>query len=146
MFDLMPFRSRRRRGEPAEGDFDGEWSNLFDSFFDLKNTEFRTDIKEKEEEYVVEAELPGLDRDDIVIEVDDENKHLNISVDKEEVVEDEGENYIRKERRSGNYQRSFRLNNVKTDEIEAEYNNGLLTVILPKEEPGKKQRRVIDIN
>ena len=146
MFDLMPFRNHRRRGKPTEGELGEEWPSLFDSFFDFKNAEFRTDIKEKEEEYVVEAELPGLDRDDIVIEVDDENKHLNISVDKEEVVEDEGEDHIRKERRSGSYQRSFRLNNVKTDEIEAEYNNGLLTVVLPKEEPGKRKRRVIDIN
>ena len=71
---------------------------------------------------------------------------MTISAVKDEVVEEKEKDYIRKERRTGNFQRCFRINNVKEDDITAEYNEGILKVILPKEVSGKKKKRVIDIN
>nr|WP_239559380.1 Hsp20/alpha crystallin family protein [Sporohalobacter salinus] len=110
----------------------------------LSNTGFRTDIKETEEEYIIEAELPGLDKEDITLEVDGDS--LVISANNEETIEEEREGYLRKERKVGRFQRSFRLDNVNEDGIEADYENGLLTVTLPKEEPGSTETRTIDIN
>jgi len=146
MFDLVPFR----RGKPAERSeersdtFGTLTSNLMDDFFNLTRSGFSTDIKEKEEEFVIEAELPGLSKDDITLEVEDDT--LIISVQEEEEFEDEREDYIHRERRTGSYQRSFRLDNIDEEKIAAEYENGILEITLPKEEPGKGRRRTIDIN
>ena len=149
MFDLVPFGNRKGRStnSPSENVsdiFDRFESNLLNDFMSLTNTGFRTDIKETDEEYIIEAELPGLSKDDITLEV--ENDYLIISANNEETVEEERQGYLRKERKVGKFQRSFKLNNVNEDEIEAEYNNGILEINLPKEEPGRTDRRTIDIN
>ena len=115
-----------------------------DDFMDLTRSGFKTDIKETDDNFIIEAELPGLTKDDITLEI--EENRLTISVQEEDEIEQETEDYIRKERRTGSYQRSFRINNVQEDAIEAEYNNGILEIMLPKQEPGKDTRRTIDIN
>ncbi|MFW5991931.1 MAG: Hsp20/alpha crystallin family protein [Halanaerobiaceae bacterium] len=145
MFDLIPFR-RRRKGDLTditEDTFNSLFSNFFNDFMDMSGFNFKADIKEEEDRYLIEAELPGLSKEDINIEIDD--NRLNISASRDEVVEEEKQNYVYRERSTGKFQRSFMLENVKEDEIEAEYNNGILKVALPKEEPGMKKRKVIDI-
>lgn len=149
MFDLVPFnngkgRSTNSPSENVSDIFDQFESNLLNDFMSLSNTGFRTDIKETDEEYIIEAELPGLDKENITLEVEDD--YLIISANNEETIEEDREGYLRKERKVGKFQRSFKLNNVNEDEIKAEYNNGILEVTLPKEEPGKTDRRTIDIN
>lgn len=144
MFDLVPFRRRRGEVSESEDPFESMVSDFFSDVMDVADLGFKTDIKEDEENYYIESELPGLDRDDIQVEIDDNT--LIISATNEEEVEKEETNYIRRERRSGTYQRTFRLDNVNEDNIEAEYNDGILNITLPKEEPGKPEKRVIDIN
>ena len=147
MFDLVPFR-RRGRGnklDETEDTFDSLVSDFFSDMLDVADIGFKTDIREDEDNYYIEAELPGLNKDDINIKLEEDN--LVISATNEEVQEEEDENYIRRERRTGTYQRAFRIDNVKEDEITAEYEDGILEVTLPKEEQGETQkRRVIDIN
>ncbi|MGB4045014.1 MAG: Hsp20 family protein, partial [Halanaerobiales bacterium] len=70
---------------------------------------------------------------------------MTITAVNDEIIEEEKNNYIRKERRSGRFQRSFNISDVKADEIRAKYENGILEIVLPKAEKGKKSRR-IDIN
>ncbi|MFW5788285.1 MAG: Hsp20/alpha crystallin family protein [Halanaerobiales bacterium] len=145
MFNLVPFRNRRRNQvSEREDPFYSLVSDFFSDVMDVADLGFKTDIKEDENNYYIEAELPGLSKEDIKIEIDDDN--LIISATNEKIEEEEKENYLRRERRSGTYQRSFRLDNVNEDGIEAEYEDGILNVVLPKEEPGKPQKRVIDIN
>ncbi|MFW6287577.1 MAG: Hsp20/alpha crystallin family protein, partial [bacterium] len=110
---------------------------------DVKGFSFKADVKEEEDKYWIEAELPGLNKEDISIELDDDR--LLISASRNEEVKDKKDNYIYRERSTGRFQRSFRLENVSEDEIEAEYKNGLLKVKLPKNEEGIKRKRVIDI-
>ncbi|MGM0472371.1 MAG: Hsp20/alpha crystallin family protein [Bacillota bacterium] len=143
MFDLMP-SERNNKSDSLSNDVFGLSSGLFNDFMNLSNTGFRTDIKEKDEEYLIEAELPGLDKDDITLEVNDNT--LTITAQNEENIEKEDGDYLRKERKVGRYQRNFRLQNVDEDNIEAEYDSGLLKITLPKEEPGRDNRRTIDIN
>ena len=146
MFDLMPFRNRSHsRNDVAnwEDSMNSLVSDFFNDMMDLADVGFKTDIKEDEDNYYIEAELPGLNKEDINIELN--NDHLVISATNEETKEEEEENYIRRERRAGSYQRAFALDNVNEDEIEAEYDEGLLKVTLPKEESGQPQKRVIDI-
>lgn len=149
MFDLVPFNNRKggSTNSPSKNvsDIFGEFeSNLLNDFMSLSNIGFRTDIKETDEEYIIEAELPGLDKDDITLEVDGD--YLIILANNEKTVEEDKEGYLRKERKVGKFQRSFKLSNVNEDKIKAEYNNGILEINLPKEEPGRTDRRTININ
>ncbi|MGB4004900.1 MAG: Hsp20/alpha crystallin family protein [Halanaerobiales bacterium] len=144
MFNLVPFQ-RRNRGLVDLDDFFDDFFNNFGRF-GLTNTginTFRTDIKETENEYIVLAELPGVNKENINIEVDE--NYMTITAVNDEIIEEEKNNYIRKERRSGRFQRSFNISDVKADEIKAKYENGILEIVLPKAEKGKKSRR-IDIN
>ena len=142
MFDLMPFRGdrrERRSGMPMERIFDDFLTDTMDMF----RSSFKTDVIEKDDRFIIEAELPGMDRDDINIELEDDILTISAEHSAEEKREDK--NYIRRERRTGMFQRSFRLDNVKEDEIKAEFENGILNVDLPKEEPTRSERRTIDI-
>ncbi|HHU93315.1 MAG TPA: Hsp20/alpha crystallin family protein [Halanaerobiaceae bacterium] len=144
MFNLVPFQ-RRNRGLVDLDDFFDDFFNNFGRF-GLTNTginTFRTDIKETENEYIVLAELPGVNKENINIEVDE--NYMTITAVNDEIIEEEKNNYIRKERRSGRFQRSFNISDVKADEIKAKYENGILEIVLPKAEKGKKSRH-IDIN
>lgn len=105
----------------------------------------RVDIRETEKEYVIDAEFPGFAKDDVNISLDD--NRLTISAKKEESSEEKDENgrYIRRERRSGAFQRSFLLENVDTGSIQADMVDGILHVTLPKEEPVVPASRKIEI-
>ena len=103
----------------------------------------RLDIVETEKHYEVVAELPGVDKNDIYIKVEDGMLVLS-GEKKSEHEEKEGE-YVYTERRYGKFERSFRLpKEVKADEIKARYENGVLNVNIPKSE--KAQPKQISIN
>lgn len=149
MRDLIPFR-RRNGFTPVDlfRDFFGR--DIWDDFFSSSMLpasmagSFRADIKENEKEYIVEAELPGFTKDDIQIDLVDDR--LTISAHKNEEVNEERDNYIRRERRVGQVSRSFWVSGIKNDEVKAEYKNGLLRIILPKDNEGNRRGRRIDIN
>ena len=125
--------------------------SLFDDFDNLMNFSFpdvdktlygkhaknmmKTDVKEKDNGYEVAIDLPGFKKDEIGIEL--ENGYLTVSaakgLDKDE--EDKKGKYIRKERYAGAMQRSFYVGENLTDEdIKAKYENGILTLDVPKEQ------------
>jgi len=146
MFDLVPFRNRRR-GEVEEGKGD-PFNSLVNEFFSdafnaIDTKSFKTDVKETDENYIIESELPGLSKEDINIEITD--NYLTISAQNEEKFEEEKENYIRRERRTGSFQRVFQIDNVKEDEIDAKYENGILEVTLSKKEKQTRKKKTIDI-
>lgn len=149
MFGLIPHR--RRSNELQSGFFDEMnriWS-LMDRFFDESlgfssgYYPIRADVKETENEYIVEAELPGVKKENIQVDVKDNT--LTIKVEQKEEINEKRENYIRKERRMGTLCRSFYLDNIKEEGIKAKFNNGVLTITLPKEKPDKIQGRIIEI-
>ena len=144
MFGLVPFR-RRNRDLFEVNDFFEDFFNNFGSFA-LDNAGLRafwTDIKETDDEYVIYAELPGVNKDDIHIEVDE--NYMTITASNNQFIEEEKDNYIRRERRCGRFQRSFNISDVDPDRIQAKYENGILEVKLPKTNKTKSARR-IDIN
>jgi HSP20 family protein len=97
------------------------------------------DISEKEDEYVVKAELPGIDVKDLDIQFS--NGLLTVKGQKKQEKEDKGENYHRIERRYGSFQRSFRIpDNIQEDKIGANYKDGILTLTLPKDAGGKVKK------
>ena len=94
------------------------------------------DISETEENFEVRAELPGITKDDLHVSVKD--NLLTLSGEKRQEEADDTENYRRVERRYGSFQRKFTLpREVKTDDIKAEYNDGVLTLSIPKPETAK---------
>ena len=146
MFDLVPFRNRNRREVEKRRDdpFNALVNDFFSDAFNMIDTKsFKTDVKETDEEYIIESELPGLEKDDINIEIIDD--YLTISAQNEDKIEEENENYIRRERRTGSFQRVFHIENVKDDEIDASYENGILEVVLPKKEKTQPKKRTVDI-
>lgn len=103
------------------------------------------DIKEEEERYLIEADLPGLEEKDIEVKVHDGT--LVLSGKRETVTEEKKENSSYSERRFGSFCRTFRLGrNVDPEGIEASYKSGVLTVSLPKREETKPRQIPIATN
>jgi HSP20 family protein len=105
---------------------------------------FRVDLRETDNEYIVEADLPGVKKGDITLQY--ENQSLTISAKRDETQEVKDESYVRRERRYGQFQRSIYVDNVMDDKIDAKFNDGVLTVTLPKKDKSKKRQGNIQIH
>ncbi len=103
-------------------------------------TPIKADVKETDKEYIVEAELPGVNKEDIVIDLHDDVLTLGVDIKQEKDEENDG--YIYKERQRGSYRRSFNVVNIDNEKVKASYKDGILTVNLPKAEEGKKTRKI----
>lgn len=107
----------------------------------------KTDIRENENSYIIDVDLPGFDKENIKIDVTDGYLNINASVNNEE--KEEKDNYLRKERFSGECSRSFYIGeDVKTEDIKANFRNGILTLDVPKvnEEDKKSDKKFITID
>ena len=94
------------------------------------------DISETEKGYEIRAELPGVSEDDVNVSVTD--NLLTVKGEKRQAEESEGKNYRRVERRYGSFQRRFTLpSEIATDDIKAEFGDGVLTLSIPKPEAVK---------
>ena len=103
------------------------------------------DIYETEHELVVKADLPDVDPKDLDIRV--ENNLLTIRGERKFEKKVSEENYLRVERSFGSFARSFTLaNTVNTDAIKAEYQNGVLTLSIPKREEAKPRQIKVSVN
>lgn len=102
------------------------------------------DIAEKEKEYEITAELPGMEEKNIDVKF--ANGMLTIKGEKKEEKEEKEKDYYLSERRFGSFQRSFTVpEGVDTDKIDASFKNGVLTVILPKSKEAQKREQNIEI-
>jgi HSP20 family protein len=114
------------------------WSPL--RRFPVALSEFRTpstDIADHGDKYEVCAEMPGIPKDDINIEVTPNS--IEISAEHQESQEEEKKNWLRRERSSMSYYRNFELpEEIKSDKVDAEFKDGILTVMLPKVKPKPK--------
>lgn len=134
MFGLVPFKfnnGENNRGLSINDMFNDFFNdNMLSSFNSSEN--FKTDIKETPEKYIVHAELPGINKKDI--NIDYSNNYLNISANRNYENEEKKDNYIRRERSYGSVSRGFYINNVNKNLIKAKFDNGVLTIELPKKE------------
>ena len=127
------------------GLFDDE--DLFPDFFGENNSSLmRTDIHETDSAYNFEVNLPGVKKDNIKVSLDDGYLVIHAQY-KNNVDEKEKRRYIRKERFEGSYTRSFYVGeDIKQNDIQAEFKDGVLNVSIPKKVEEKKQeRQFIDI-
>ncbi|NLH01549.1 MAG: Hsp20/alpha crystallin family protein, partial [Clostridiales bacterium] len=92
----------------------------------------KVDVREKSDSYVIDAEMPGIDKNNVSIDVYGNMLTITANVNENSEQKDEDGRYLRRERRMSSYRRSFTLDNIKSDEIKAEMNNGILTIVCPK--------------
>ena len=137
MYTMIPFRSHHtmpRTRDTMPSLFD---DRFFRSFFDMNDwmgsAGFRVDIHDDSDHYTLEAELPGVNEDQISLTV--ENDTLTISADTQSERKDEKAYYS--ERRTGHVSRSFSLEGIDQDRITADYKNGILYVTMPKSQPAE---------
>ena len=141
MFELMPFGYRRVSAYNPFRDFE----EMSRSFWDDSNVSaFRTDITEKDGKYILEADLPGFKKEDISVDIDKDC--LTITAEhKSEENEEDVNSYIRRERYYGSYSRCFNVKGIDTEAITAAYNDGVLTLTMPKKEPEIPAARRLEI-
>ena len=143
MFGLVPFKMNNKFMDGKDG-FDSMFKDFFGDDMVMKNS-LKVDIKETENGYTLEADFPGMKKDDINIEYNE--GYLTISGEKKTENEDKEkeENYIRKERYYEKASRSFYVGNINKDEIKAKFENGVLEVTLPKEQKAVDKNNKIAI-
>lgn len=128
--------------------------DIFDSFFEDPFFErgerrhqevMKTDIKEKDGNYVLEIDVPGYNKEDIQIEL--ENGYLTVTAKANTTIDEEKEGYIYKERYIGESSRSFYAGeSIKEEDVKASFKNGTLTLTFPKEETKQiENKRIIEI-
>ncbi|KAL6848225.1 hypothetical protein ACP4OV_022353 [Aristida adscensionis] len=106
----------------------------------------RIDWKETPEAHVFKADLPGVKKEEVKVEVEDGNV-LAISGERSREKEDKNDKWHRVERSSGKFMRRFRLpENAKVDQVKAGLENGVLTVTVPKAEVKKPEVKAIEIS
>lgn len=143
MFGIMPRRtnnevvSNRGLFNTIENFFNDDFWG--DDFFNMPSLmpngmfgsgSFKMDVKENDSNYTVEAELPGVNKEDIALDFN--NGNLYIAVNHQDDFNDERDNYIHKERRSFQMQRSIYLGDIDVQGISANLDNGILRIIAPK--------------
>lgn len=142
MSEMMPFRKNnlRRRDDFFPNFFKDFFDEDFFSIMDYSRGSFRADLKETDENYYIEADLPGVEKGNI--ELNYNNNHLTITAKRDESIENEKENYVRRERHYGEFKRSFYIDNVDEENISASFNHGVLKITLPKLNKDSKGRRI----
>lgn len=135
---------------PKQNRFDLD--TLFDHFFTPSRFEHegffspKVDIKDNKEHYIIHAELPGVKKEDIHLELHNGVLTLSAEVKQEDTKEKEGK-VIRQERRYGSMQRSFTVGDaVQERDISAKFEDGLLTVTAPKAQPSESSRQKINVS
>ena len=140
MFGMIPFERN-----------DNNIFDLFDNFqkhfFRNSNATlpaFRADIRDLGDKFVLEAELPGFNKEDISLDLKEGILTVKAEHKEEQEQQKQGE-YIRRERRSGSFARSFDVSGIDTEKITAAYDKGVLTLTLPKQTEEVPASRRIEI-
>ena len=150
MFELRPYRRNNniasynpfREMEDFEKAFFGD---PFGGFFRNGDiAEFKTDITDEGDHYTLEADLPGFDKKDISLDINGDTLTINAERRSEKKVK-EKDKYIRSERSYGKYVREFDVSSVDTEKIKAKYDNGVLTLKLPKKNGSLPEARHLEI-
>lgn len=123
--------------------------DLFDEMFGedpffgrMESKIMKTDIKEKGDKYIIDVDLPGYDKENIDLEIEDGYLKVSAKIDKDIDESNEEEKYIHKERYYGECSRSFYIGkNIKEEDIKAAFKNGILTLTIPKEEPKRLEEK-----
>lgn len=141
MFGMIPFGH-------DDTDLFRSFDNFARDFFRNSNADlpaFRTDIRDNGGSYLLEADLPGFNKEDITLDVKNNVLTIRASHQESKDEKDAQGNYLRRERRCGTFARSFDVSGIDESNISASYENGVLKLNLPKAQPVVPASRRIDI-
>ena len=131
MFGLIPFENM------IMDNANSSLSDIFDTFFNDDLTKMfnmeesiKTEIKEKDDSYLLKAELPGVNKEDLQLDYND--GYLTISAVQNTNFENKNDNYFGQERCYKQVSKSFYFDNVDKEKIQAKFQDEILGVILPK--------------
>ena len=140
MAGLIPFN--RRTKDLVSTGFE-DFYNLMDDFFTPRSFDraaFRVDVRDNEKEYVIEAELPGVKKEEVSIDLND--GRLTISVKHDETVEDSQSSYLHRERRMSSMSRAITLPDTDPEGVKAKLDNGVLSVSIQKQDKQATMRKI----
>lgn len=142
MANMVPF-NKKNRGILNSSDFYNTIDNFFSEpwFMDRYGSDtFRVDVQQNDNEYLVEAELPGVKREEVELSMNEGS--LQIAVNREENVNDEGKGYIHRERRFSSMSRNVYLGDSASDGIKAKLDNGILKISVPRQKKADNSRKI----
>ena len=133
--------------------FERKSYDIFNAFREFEDSFFRspavsgcrTDIRDEGNKYVLESELPGFEKEDIRLDLDGDYLTITAQRSTEKEDSDKNGNYIRRERSTSSYRRSFNIAACDSENIDAEYKNGILTVTLPKKQETQPAAKRLEI-
>ncbi len=142
MFELIPFDRHMRS---ASFDPFRMLDEMDRHFFNNTTavSAFRTDVLDTGDAFKLECELPGFKKEDLSIDV--ENDVLTISAERKSDEKESKPNYVKRERFYGSFSRSFDVSGINVDAIEAAYNDGILTLTMPKKVEQAPAKRSLEI-
>ncbi len=146
MFELRPNRRQREMDlfERMAQSFQEIFEEDFTPSLSRQIQSFRADVKETNDAYIVQADLPGFKKEDITVDL--ENDYLTIRAERQAAEEEkDGDRLIRSERHYGSFTRRFYVNGINEEEVKASLEDGVLTIELPKKERGTDEKKRIDI-
>jgi len=143
MFELVPYGRRRNLTfyNPFE-ELEAMQNRLFG---DNVVREFRTDIRDAGESYMLEAELPGFKKEDIAVNIEGDTLTIRAERNEETEEKDGKGNFVKRERRYGSFSRSFDMTGIRTEDVSAAYEDGILKLTLPKKQETLPASRKLEI-
>jgi HSP20 family protein len=145
MSALIPFnRNNQNLSAPRHNSF----YNMLDDFFSdpwpmgrsLFNDTFKMDVRENDKEYSIEAELPGVKKEEINLTVDE--GRFTITVNREETVSNDGDAFVHRERHTSSMSRSIYLADADGEAVNAKLEDGVLKIVVPKAAPIETRKSI----
>jgi HSP20 family protein len=147
MFELVPYGRKRAVA----------WYNPFEDLDEMQRrflninlgesaiTDFKTDIRDNGDSYLLEADLPGFKKEDISVDIEGETLTIRAERTEEKEEKDGKGNFVKRERSYGSFSRSFDMTGIRTEDVSAAYENGVLQLTLPKKQETLPTSRKLEI-
>lgn len=141
MFGMTTFRPNQFLTNPFQ-----EFEQMAGSLFGPSSVaDFSMDVKDNGTAYQLQADLPGMKKEDIQIDLNGDRMTISAQRHSEYEEKDQQGNYVRCERSFGTFSRTFDVSGVDTEHVEATYQNGVLTLELPKKTETVPESRRLEI-
>ena len=143
MFELIPYG--RKRSVTWYNPFE-ELESMQRRYFGDVAEDFKTDIRDNGESYLLEADLPGFKKEDISVDIEGDTLTIHAERSGETEEKDGKGAYVKRERCYGSFSRSFDMTGIRTEDVAAAYENGVLKLTLPKKQETLPTTRKLEIS
>ena len=147
MFELRPYRKNNRVSyyNPFRDMESFEKAFFGDPYYRNALAEFKTDITDEGDHFLLEADMPGFEKNDIHLDVSGDTLTIKAERLSKNKTEDKKDRYVCSERSYGSYSRSFDITGIDAAGIKAKYNNGVLSLTLPKKVEKQPESQRVEI-